>query len=198
MPNYFRNFPTVKHQGQILVDITKRAKFLETIAQNPSTYLPYTIQAGETPDEVSYLYYGTVDYTWMIYLANNMIDPYKDWPLNDNELIEYIADKYKDEYEASTGNTSYTKYDVIAWTQDTTTDDNVLFYRNHDDKELKISVESHTNGALFDPDFDGDEWYKVRIFEEEQDANDDKRVIQVINKIYAEQVAKEFASLMNG
>lgn len=198
MPKYFRYFPKTKHTDQNVVDITKRAKFLETIAQNPNVYLPYTIRDGETADEISYLFYGTVDYTWMIYLANNIIDPYKDWPMRENEFVEYIADKYKDEYEESTGNTEYTKYDVIAWTQNADIDDNILFYRSHDDATITVSAETMDRAATFDDDFEAGDWYAVRIYTAEEEANDDKRTIQLINDIYAEQVAKEFESLMNG
>jgi hypothetical protein len=199
MPKYFTNFPKVKHTNEILVDITKRAKFLNTIAQNPNVYLPYTIKDGETVEEISYLYYGTVDYVWMIYLANNMIDPYKDWPMRDRELYAHIADKYKDEYEESTGNTTYSAQDVLNWTQDATRNDNILFYRSLDsDEEIKLSPESYALGSKFDAALIGeDRWTPVRVFDAEVEANEDKRVIQLINDVYAEQVAKEFESLMN-
>lgn len=199
MPIYFTNFPKVKHSNQILVDITKRAKFLETIAQDPTVYLPYTIKDGETADEISYLYYGTVDYVWMIYLANNMLDPYKDWPMSDRELFGYIADKYKDEYEAHTGRTIYTAQDVLAWCQDTTITDNILYYTAKDgDEILTLSPESYSLSSQFDPALTGEfEWTAVRIFEAEVLTNENKRVIRLIGDAYADRVAEEFERLMN-
>lgn len=193
MPRYFEFFPTTKHSNQILVDITKRAKLLQSIGNNPNVFLPYTIKDGETAEEISYLYYGTVDYVWMIWLANTALDPYKDWPLQYRELWAYVADKYKDEYMKSQGLDTYTDQEVVDWTQDTTVDDNILYYIN-DDGETKISAESYANPL--DPLFEASEWTAVRIWEAEDEANENKRIIQVINNIYAEQVATEFKRLM--
>lgn len=201
MPNYFRNFPIVRHSGQNLLDITRRSRFIETLAQDPTVYLPYTIKSGETAEELSYYYYDTVDLVWMIYFANNMVDPYKDWPMRDQEFRDYVADKYKDEYEAATGNTDYTKFDVLAWTADSSDDtyyDNILYFQSLEDDEVRLSPESYLIGSSKDPMlYSEDTWIPVRIYEAEELANDNKRVIRLINKNYAPQIAKEFKRLMN-
>lgn len=195
MPRYFRYFPKTKHQGQLLLDITKRAKFKNTIAENPRVYLPYTVKNDESAEEVAHLYYGDVNLVWLVYLANDIIDPYKDWPMEQENFYDYIADKYKEEYKASTGSATAPKQSVLDWTMNEAIDDNVLYYENDDGDQ--ISLETFTLGATFDSDFDADEWTKMTIFRVENEENENKRQIQVINKIYAEQVDKEFKRLMN-
>lgn len=195
MPRYFRYFPTTKHQGQLLLDITKRAKFKSTIAENPRVYLPYTVKNDESAEEVAHLYYGDVNLVWLVYLANDIIDPYKDWPMEQENFYDYVADKYKEEYKESTGSATAPRQLVLDWTMNETIDDNVLYYENDDGDQ--ISLETFTLGATFDPDFDADEWSKMTVFRVENIENENKRQIQVINKIYAEQVDKEFKRLMN-
>jgi len=201
MPKYFQNFPVVKHTNQNLVDITKRAKFKSTIAENPNVYMPYTIKNDETVEELSYYYYGTVDYVWMIWLANDSLDPYKDWPMTDANLNAYIADKYKEEYVASTGDTNPTPQQVIEWTMNATIDDNILYYeaQDEDGETIQVSLETWQLASIFDQEYAGKyEWTAVRIYDAELEANENKRVIQVVNKDYAEQIAREFKRLMNG
>lgn len=94
MPGYFGYFPSVKYEKRVMLDITKRVRFQERFADNPYIFLPYTVEQDDRPEDVAYLYYGTTDYTWMIYLANNIIDPYHDWPKSPNSLDDYIAEKY--------------------------------------------------------------------------------------------------------
>jgi hypothetical protein len=53
--------------------------FLHVPRERFSEYDAYhTVTASDTirPDLIAYKYYGTVDYFWLILLANNIIDPY--------------------------------------------------------------------------------------------------------------------------
>ena len=191
MSRYFKDFPKVKHTDQVLTDITKRVRFVDTIASDPKVFLPYTIKEEESPEELSYYYYGSVDFVWVIYLANNIIDPYKDWPMNDRNFYAYMAEKYK----TLSGETE--DFAVVAWTQDTTIDDNVLYYAHVDDAELRISPDSYSLSNQLDDSFIAGDWYAVRVYDAEYEANEDKRVIQVIDKKYIGQVADELRTLMN-
>ena len=95
MPKYFRYFPEVTYRGRQIKDITRRVRFLEQVTSDPRVFLPYTIKEGETAAEISYHYYGTVNYVWLVYVANNIIDPYYDWPMDQTSLDAFIADKYR-------------------------------------------------------------------------------------------------------
>jgi len=195
MPRYFRYFPKVKHSEQLLLDITKRVKFKSTLAENARVYLPYTISNDQTCEELAQLYYGDVNLVWMIYLANDMLDPYQDWPMEQENFYDYLGDKYKEEYKTSTGSDTAPRQSVLDWTMNEGITDNVLYYENSDGD--KISLETYTLGPTFDNDFDADEWSKMTVFTVENEANENKRQIQVINKIYADQVDREFKRLMN-
>lgn len=94
MPEYFRHFPQVKHSGRDVTDITKRIAFFDRVAKDPRVFLPYTVEEGMKAEDVAYYYYDDPGYVWLVYLANNIIDPYSDWPLDQNDLERYIEEKY--------------------------------------------------------------------------------------------------------
>lgn len=121
MAEYFENFPTIEYKGRRVRDLTRRNLFLKNVSNNPLLFLPYTIKEGEKAEDIAYYYYGSTEYTWLVYLANNIIDPYHDWPLDEQDFDKYIAQKYAKESGLS-------GYDVVAWAQDRTRDDNIVYY----------------------------------------------------------------------
>lgn len=118
---YFENFPIIEYQGRRVRDITRRSAFIKTIANNPYLYYPYTVKEGERAEDIAQFYYGSVDYVWLVYMANNIIDPYHQWPMDEQTFKNYLVDKYTD-LSGEVGE------DVIDWIQDPDNDDNVLFY----------------------------------------------------------------------
>jgi hypothetical protein len=120
MTKYFENFPTVEYQGRIVKDITRRNNFLRSVTNNPYLFLPYTVSEGERPEDVARFYYGSVDYVWLVYLANNIVDPYHSWPMDEFTFNNYIITKYQEE-------SGLTGDDVVAWTQ-SDNDENIIYY----------------------------------------------------------------------
>ena len=59
-------------------------------------YLNHIVQDGERAELVSYKYYGDAKYYWTLYVINNVINPYHDWPMSQIELDEYVKRKYKE------------------------------------------------------------------------------------------------------
>lgn len=55
---------------------------------------PYVVLDGERPDQVSYKFYNTPDYDWIVLLANEMYSIYDDWPKSNESLDNYIVEKY--------------------------------------------------------------------------------------------------------
>ena len=90
---YFDKLGTTEYNGTTIPDILKRI----TLSGNISTSNlvdQYTIIEGETPESLSYNYYGSVDYYWTILLLNNIRSRYFNWPMSAKELGDYIVGKY--------------------------------------------------------------------------------------------------------
>lgn len=118
---YFENFPEVIYDGKRVKDITRRNRFVRGLQNNPLLYMPYTVEEGERAEDVANFYYGSVDYVWLVYMANNIIDPYHEWPLNTQEFNDMLIEKYA---EAS----GVTGQDVLDWTRSDDTEDNIVYY----------------------------------------------------------------------
>ena len=119
---YFDKLPEIRYNNVLVRDITRRVNFLKQTIENPYVYLPYTIKEGERAEDIAFYYYGNPNYAWLVYLANNIVDPYNEWPLDEETFNRYIIDKYAERSGGRLG------WDVVAWSQDETREDNIVYY----------------------------------------------------------------------
>jgi hypothetical protein len=61
-------------------------------------------------------------HAWLVYLANNIIDPYNEWPMDEDTFHRYLIDKYQAQSGGRKG------WDVVDWTRDSSRDDNIIYY----------------------------------------------------------------------
>lgn len=91
----YKNYGTIDYNGINIQDITTRyiisAKFNES---NTSMIIDYIIKDWESPETIAHKLYGSCDYAWIILLVNNIINPYTDWLRTNDEMEEYIFNKY--------------------------------------------------------------------------------------------------------
>lgn len=99
---YFNKFPTTLYdiegnkQQKLIVNIAHRVAFIQSVLSNTAIYYPYTITDGDTPEIIAAKYYGNPNYHWLILAANNIIDPYFDWPLTYNQFQVTINSLFGD------------------------------------------------------------------------------------------------------
>jgi len=118
---YFENFPIIEYEGRRVRDISRRSNFVRAVSNNPYLYYPYTVSECERAEDIANFYYGSVDYVWLVYMANNIIDPYHEWPMDPQTFNDYLVEKYT-EQSGEVGE------DVIDWTRDPNNDDNIIYY----------------------------------------------------------------------
>jgi hypothetical protein len=186
MSRYFSYFqPFLQYNDVIVTDITKRARIRETIRNNTYVFLPYTVQGNDRPEDVSYLYYENVQYTWIIYLANDIIDPYHQWVMDDITFDNYLIKKYQEE-SGKVGR------QVIEWTQNETITSNIKYVENRENPDIKISAYTFLN----DSTIVSSQWKPVRYFEYEEITNNNKRHIQLVNRSYLDTFVTEISTVM--
>ena len=54
----------------------------------------HTIIDGETPEYLAHEYYGDAELHWVVLYAQQMTNPYYDWPLRYYDLKKFVAKKY--------------------------------------------------------------------------------------------------------
>jgi len=121
MAKYFENFPIVEYNGKQVRDITRRNNFVKSISTNPMLFLPYTVKQNERAEDIAEFYYGSVDYAWLVYMANQIIDPYYEWPMDEETFNKYLIAKYTD-VSGEVGD------DVVDWTKEEGNDENIVYY----------------------------------------------------------------------
>ncbi len=168
---YFENFPTTKFHGETLADITRKAKLDSIVESSALAYMTYTIAEGERPEDVAYLYYDSVQYSWLVLMANDIIDPYSHWPKSEKELDEYIKVQYAKEAN-TTGDA------VIEWAKNATIGSNILYYQEFEDPAIQLNRASYLNTSPTEKA----KFYPVRVYDYEFSQNEARREIVLINK----------------
>jgi len=77
------------------IDITTSIKIKDFFkTYRGISFTPYVVKDGERPDYVSFKFYGTPMYDWVILLSNDVYNIYDDWPKNTKTLNSYVEEKY--------------------------------------------------------------------------------------------------------
>ena len=122
MTKYFENFPVIEYEGQRVKDITRRSSFSKLVSTNPLLLMPYTVKEGQRPEDIAQFYYGSTDYTWLVYMSNNIIDPYHQWPMSEADFNNYLIEKYTEE-------SGRIGEDVVDWTREDNPDNIIYYYK---------------------------------------------------------------------
>ena len=105
MSEYFSNFPKILYDidgtsgrdpnYSTAVNMLIRQKFRDAIKDDITIYYPYIIpEEVKRPDILSYQIYGDVKFTWTIFLANQIFDPYWQWPMDTRTFENFLIGKY--------------------------------------------------------------------------------------------------------
>ena len=187
---FFADFPIIKYNNEPVRDISVRIDILENIKTDPYAFLPYTVKNGERAEEVAYLYYGNPKYVWVVYLSNNIIDPYFEWPLDNYEFEQTLAKTYAAQaLAASPSNVGWQA--VVNWANSTSTTSNIVYYRRISDPTVRMNKD----GLAFVSD--AADWQAVRVYDDEFEKNESRRNIQLLNKEYVSIAERNLKRLLN-
>ena len=93
MGNYrFNDVPLVQYGDNLITDLSRNLT-VEWTSGN-AFFIDYTIQDGDTAENICYRLWEDSSLSWVIYLVNQIIDPFFDWPMRGEELMEYVKFKY--------------------------------------------------------------------------------------------------------
>ena len=92
--SYFAQFPQITYANNLVVDITERVVVRSAPLRAPYVYYPLSLVPYVRPDQVAYSVWGDPYLSWILYLTNNIVDPYYDWYLPQDQFDSYVATKY--------------------------------------------------------------------------------------------------------
>ena len=97
---YFGHFPLIPYDSvgdgnfKLVTNLLKRVAVRSKVKTNISVFDTYDIKSGETPELIADKLYNDPELHWVVLLMNDITDRYHQWPLNENQFIAYINDKY--------------------------------------------------------------------------------------------------------
>lgn len=173
MKNYFANYPVITYRGLNIRNLMLNAQVVKGVLSKTSVVYPYTLEEGDTPTMIAYDYYGSVDYVWLVLMSNNMIDPYTDWYKSQLDFAAYIDKKYGSHpYAMST----------------------IHHYKHNTDPDYPMVTP--TTYAYMLPEEQG-QFSPVYIYDYEQQRNEARRTINLIDSAHAPRIALELERLLN-
>jgi|688.fasta_scaffold01135_18 hypothetical protein len=103
MSNFLDKFPLVRYtvdksllsERDTVTNILFRVGIIKEVMEtNVDSYQFYSVRDGDRPETLADRIYGTPEAHWVILYANNIYDPYYDWPMDDRTFQKYIIKKY--------------------------------------------------------------------------------------------------------
>jgi hypothetical protein len=158
-------------QKTIAVNILQRIKMRDILINDYLVFYTYQIKENDTPEIIADKLYGSSQYHWLVLLANNIVDPVYDWPMNQDDLIATIQKKYSTSIR----------------------DGLVYAYQTVDHYEDKWGNPIDETTYLHLP---ASERSVVMIYDAEVAANEAKRTIRLLDKKFVSQVDNEADQIM--
>lgn len=217
MAKFFDLFPKIGYDIdgrrytnlQITTNIFFRLGVIQSVMSNISSYYEYLIKDSDKPEDLAFNVYGDAEAHWIILLANNIIDPQHDWPLDTRSFGQYIIKKYGSIEAAKTTVHHYEKITtrlesfsgVLTETrtqinESRLTDNPVPFFETYDDlpKSPSTTVYNLGGGRTVSETVYA---APVYIYDWEDQRNENKRAIKIIKPEYYPQIMNEFSNLTN-
>lgn len=97
---YFRKFPITIYNDIPSLNIMRRVDFNKNVKNFLSAFYTFEMPEGTRPETLAFDYYDDVDLDWLIYMTNDVVDPYFDMPLNQDDFTANIKKKYGSEENA--------------------------------------------------------------------------------------------------
>lgn len=125
--DYDINNSVIRPNYQTATNIFFRVRVLQEVLNNIFSYMTVEVTDSETPEIIAEKVYGDPAAAWIIIVANQIIDPQWDWPLDYDQFQKYIINKYGSLENAET---TYHHYEMVVTR--TLSPDNITTERRYD------------------------------------------------------------------
>lgn len=220
MANFFDVFPKILYDiggkrltnYSVTTNIFFRLRIIREVLSNMSSYYEYLIADDETPEILAEKVYGNPEAHWIILMANDILDPQYDWPLNYDQFNNYIIKKYGSIENAQTNIHHYEKVltrveelsDIVYESrfvvnkEKLTVNDMTVPYDYYQGTGSLPETQQFTTYNLSDGSTVNETIRRneISFYDYEQELNEKKRSIKIIKPEYYPQLIREFNSLI--
>ena len=187
---YFRELPNIEHvsllkeksgnNNRVVVkNLFKRAKLRNDVDQAITAFEYYQVSENMRPDIVAQNIYGDPELDWVILVTNNIINIRDQWPLSNNDLHNYMIEKY-----GVTNTENVHHYETTELKDD---NNRILL-------EGGLEVDSNFTFQVKDKTFTPVQ--QVTNSQYERKKNDDKRQIKILKSEYISMFISDLRKIM--
>ena len=206
---YFDTLPKILTPDQngnyiALTNILTRATLVEELQNNPMLFYQYSIQDGDTPEIIAEKYYDDPYKYWIVLYSNQIMDPVWNWPLQYEQFLDYINNKYAtDASNAGKTPIEYTQTTVHAYEEVIITKDN--YSEVSTEKVIPLDLVTYnafieTNDTYTLPSGLTSTVRKtkraVNLYDYEYELNESKRAIKIMDKNFVNQMEQQLKTVM--
>jgi hypothetical protein len=179
----FNLYPYINYNNQKATYILAKGEIISQYLNNYKTFYNYTIKDGERADIVAYKEYDDSSLDWIIYVINNVIDPYYDWYMTYDNFVSFLESKYNIAAYKLTGIPHHYYYAGLP----SDSSDIIASYNYTMTPENYINLNRPAG------------WQSVSIWDYENKINEDKRDIKLLKPNYIDNFQQQFKNLfING
>ncbi len=183
MAKYFRHFPKTFYTPDTDTDgldtvtnVIARFKIADGLIENTNMFYPYDVQDTDTPEIIADKMYGTPERHWIVLSLNKIIDPQWDWPMRQENFVEYLNKKYETE---GTGNNTT----GVSWALD---ESNIQAYYKTVTRTITAGASSRvsrSNSQIVEKlEIDASTYANVAISTDNYTLKDGNKVIETVTK----------------
>ncbi len=183
MAKYFKHFPKTFYTPDTDTDgldtvtnVIARFKIADALVENTNMFYPYDVQDTDTPEIIADKMYGTPERHWIVLSLNKIIDPQWDWPMRQENFVEYLNKKYETE---GTGNNTT----GVSWALD---ESNIQAYYKTVTRTITAGASSRvsrSNSQIVEKlEIDASTYANVAISTDNYTLKDGNKVIETVTK----------------
>ncbi len=96
LPNLYYNVQSSPVDVKLLAvkNIFRRAEILKEFKTSVTIFDEFLVNNGEKPEVIANRIYQNPFYAWTLFIANDIINYYEQWPRSSRQLAEYVESKY--------------------------------------------------------------------------------------------------------
>jgi len=192
---YFRQLPNLDYPSLAndrtsaydydqVKNIFKRAVLREDVINSYFQFNQYLIEGDDRPDNVASKVYGDANLDWVVLTTNNVINVRDEWPMSQNDLQNYLTNKY------TTAELSYVHHyetlKIVDSSQKLIQPKGIIVEEGHSITFIDNGV-SKTESKI----------EAITYLQHEINLNDQKREINVLQKQYVEIYLRDMSNIMS-
>ena len=169
---YFKEFPTIPYDSEgngkfkDVKNLLRRVGIRAKVKTNTMLFDTYDVKNGESPESIAFKLYSNSELHWVVMLVNNITDRYHDWPMSEAQFLQFVNDKYDNVDDIH-------HYEISQSSGDTS-------------KKINIGISNSDYPTAT----------MITNFEHEQEQQDIKRKIRLLDPSFVPSFVSEFKSLM--